>query len=86
MGQPVPEGTNTAYAISSGVLKGTGYEIEGFIAAENDRNKNLRILLTGGDADFLIEQLKNSIFASQITHDPYLVLKGLNEVITLSHV
>lgn len=86
LGQPVPEGTNTRYAISSGVLKGIGYEIAGFIAAENDKNKNLRVLLTGGDADFLIEQLKNSIFASQITHDPYLVLKGLNEVITLSHV
>ncbi|RZK55132.1 MAG: type III pantothenate kinase, partial [Pedobacter sp.] len=44
---------------------------------------NLQIIITGGDADFLNKQLKNSIFASQIIQEPYLVLKGLNEVITL---
>lgn len=79
----IPAGTNTENAIKNGVLQGIVNEIEGFIALENEKNKNLSVLLTGGDADFLMEQLKNSIFASQITHDPYLVLKGLNEVITL---
>jgi type III pantothenate kinase len=79
----IPEGTNTENAIKNGVLQGIVNEIGGFIAAENDKNENLLVLLTGGDADFLMEQLKNSIFASQITLDPYLVLKGLNEVITL---
>jgi type III pantothenate kinase len=79
----IPEGTNTENAIKNGVLQGIVNEIEGFITSENKKNKDLLVLLTGGDADFLMEQLKNSIFASQITHDPYLVLKGLNEVITL---
>jgi len=79
----IPEGTNTENAIKNGVLQGIVNEIGGFITSENDKNKNLLVLLTGGDADFLMEQLKNSIFASQITVDPYLVLKGLNEVITL---
>ena len=79
----IPEGTSTENAIKNGVLKGIVNEIEGFIAFENNKNADLFVLLTGGDADFLMEQLKNSIFASQITHDPYLVLKGLNEVITL---
>ncbi|SFG61665.1 type III pantothenate kinase [Pedobacter insulae] len=79
----IPAGTNTENAIKNGVLQGIVNEIAGFIAAENNKNNNLLVLLTGGDADFLMEQLKNSIFASQITVDPYLVLKGLNEVITL---
>ncbi|TKC13049.1 type III pantothenate kinase [Pedobacter polaris] len=79
----VPEGTNTENAIRNGVLQGVLNEVEGFIALENNRNKALKIIITGGDADFLNKQLKNSIFATQIIHEPYLVLKGLNEVITL---
>lgn len=79
----VEEGTNTENAIKRGVLQGAINEIEGFIAIENKRNKDLKVILTGGDAVFLNNQLKNSIFAAQITHEPYLVLKGLNEVITL---
>ena len=80
---PIPQGTSTENAIKNGVLQGIMNEVEGFITSENKINAGLLVLLTGGDADFLMEQLKNSIFASQITHDPYLVLKGLNEVITL---
>ena len=79
----VPQGTNTENAIKSGVLQGVINEVEGFIALENKKNKDLKIIITGGDADFLNKQLKNSIFATQIIHEPYLVLKGLNEVITL---
>jgi len=82
----IPEGTDTSKAIRRGVLRGAACEVEGIIAAESKKNKGLRVLFTGGDADFLTEPLKNSIFASQITYDPYLVLKGLNEVITLSYV
>lgn len=79
----IPAGTNTENALKSGVLQGVINEIEGFIALENKKNKALKVILTGGDADFLNKQLKNSIFASQIKYDQYLVLKGLNEVITL---
>lgn len=82
----IPAGTNTANAIKNGVLQGVVNEIEGFIALENKKNKDLKVIITGGDADFLNKQLKNSIFATQIIYDPYLVLKGLNEVITLSYV
>lgn len=79
----IPEGTDTQKAITRGVLQGAVNEVEGVIALENKRNKDLQVIITGGDAVFLTKQLKNSIFASQITHEPYLVLKGLNEVITL---
>ncbi|MFA6275903.1 MAG: type III pantothenate kinase [Pedobacter sp.] len=79
----IPEGTDTINAIKNGVLQGILNEVEGFISLENKKNKNLKVIITGGDADFLNIQLKNSIFATQIIYEPYLVLKGLNEVITL---
>ena len=82
----IPKGNNTENAIINGVLQGVVNEVEGFIVSENNKNSTLKIIITGGDADFLNKQLKNSIFATQIIHEPYLVLKGLNEVITLSHV
>jgi type III pantothenate kinase len=82
----IPAGTNTNTAIQSGVLQGTVNEISGFIAQENSKNKELQVVITGGDAGFLWKQLKNSIFAPQIIHDPYLVLKGLNEVIAFEYV
>ncbi len=82
----IPLGNNTDNAIKNGVLQGAVNEIEGFITSANKNNKDLKVVITGGDADFLTMQLKNSIFASQITHEPYLVLKGLNEVITLQYV
>lgn len=81
--QQIPLGNNTVNAIKNGVLQGLINEIEGFIALENKKNNKLKVILTGGNADFLSKQLKNSIFASQIIIEPYLVLRGLNEVITL---
>lgn len=82
----IPDGTDTSNAIKNGVLQGAINEIEGFISAANKKNKDLMVVLAGGDADFLNKQLKNSIFATQIIYEPHLVLKGLNEVITLSYV
>jgi len=84
--QTIPQGTDTETAITNGVLQGLINEVEGFISLENIKNKGLKVVITGGDATFLLEQLKNSIFAPQIIHDPYLVLKGLNEVIAFEYV
>lgn len=84
--QHIPQGTNTDTAIINGVLQGAINEVEGFINLQNKENTDLKVVITGGDATFLLEQLKNSIFAPQIIHDPYLVLKGLNEVIAFEHV
>jgi type III pantothenate kinase len=77
----IPEGSNTHNAIRNGVLQGVLNEIEGFIAHYNNEEATLKVILTGGDAEFLFKQLQNSIFAPQIIIEPYLVLKGLNEVI-----
>ena len=72
----IPEGTNTINAIKNGVLQGIVNEIEGFIAIENKKYQALKVIITGGDADFLNKQLKNSIFAR-----PNLVLEGLNSIL-----
>jgi type III pantothenate kinase len=82
----IPAGTDTQTAIISGVLQGVASELEGFINQKYKENDRLKIMVTGGDARFLLEQFKNSIFAPQIIHDPYLVLKGLNEVIAFEYV
>lgn len=84
--EQIPSGTDTPGAIASGVLQGVINEAEGFIALNNKNNTDLKVLITGGDATFLLEQLKNSIFAPHLIHDPYLVLKGLNEVIAFEYV
>lgn len=77
----IPAGTDTSSAIKNGVLQGVLNEIEGFIAINNKQESTLKVIITGGDANFLYKQLQNSIFAPQIIQDPYLVLKGLNEAI-----
>ncbi len=82
----IPPGTDTVTAIKNGVLYGVVGEVNSSIELQQKKNKELKVLITGGDATFLLEQLKNSIFAPQIIHDPYLVLKGLNEVIAFEYV
>ncbi len=79
--EEITEGTDTQSAIKNGVLQGVINEIEGFIALNNKKESALKVIITGGDANFLYKQLQNSIFAPQIIKDPYLVLKGLNEAI-----
>ncbi len=82
----IPAGTDTETAITSGVLQGVRNELEGFIVEKYKENNTLKVMVTGGDSQFLLEQFKNSIFAGQLIHDPYLVLKGLNEVIAFEYV
>ncbi|GGE59636.1 type III pantothenate kinase [Pedobacter psychrotolerans] len=77
----IPEGFDTISAMKNGVLQGIINEIEGYIALNNIKESTLKVIITGGDANFLFKQLQNSIFAPQIIKDPYLVLKGLNEAI-----
>ena len=69
-------GKSTEQAILSGVQKGIQAELEGTIAAYSEKHTDLNVLMTGGDADFFVKALKNSIFA-----DPFLVLKGLDVIL-----
>jgi len=70
------EGTDTKGSMLSGVQNGLLAEVEGIIARYRANYPGLKVFLTGGDLLFLEKALKNSIFA-----EPYLVLKGLNELL-----
>lgn len=68
-------GDSTTEAIHSGVVNGLLLEIDGFINAYADGGENFIIILTGGDAEFLAKQLKNTIFANQ-----NFLLESLNQL------
>ena len=70
-------GYDTETAIRSGVINGIIYEIEGYIAELKKKHPELLVFLTGGDQKSLIYKIKSCIFA-----DEFLVLKGLNRILT----
>lgn len=69
-------GTSTEKSIHSGVIFGAIKEIEGVINEYETRHKELTVILTGGDANFLSKQLKSSIFAVS-----NFLLEGLNFIL-----
>jgi len=66
-------GDSTEMCIHSGVINGTCVEIEGVISQYLSRFTDLTVILTGGDAQFLSNRLKNTIFANS-----NFLLNGLN--------
>ena len=66
-------GSTTKGSMHSGVVNGIRFEIEGAVKEYQSRFPDLTVILTGGDAQFLSKQLKNTIFA----HSNFL-LQGLN--------
>lgn len=55
-------GTTTANAIRAGVQNGTVYEVDSTISAFKEFYNNLKVIITGGDAEFFDNKLKNSFF------------------------
>jgi type III pantothenate kinase len=72
-------GNSTENSILSGVINGTIQEIDGVINSYKLNFPDLICVLTGGDAEYLSNRLKNSIFTHQ-----NLVLKGLNDILNYS--
>lgn len=69
-------GTETEEAIRAGVQNGIIFETEAYIDRLSKEYPQLKIVLTGGDADFFVKKIKSSIFV-----DSNLVLKGLNKIL-----
>jgi type III pantothenate kinase len=69
-------GENTAESILSGVMNGAIAEANGFIEAYENKFQDLTIVVTGGNINFFVNQLKKPIFAN-----PNLVLIGLNKIL-----
>jgi len=77
-GNELPQliGKSTISSMLSGAINGAVGEIKSFITTYQRQYNELKIVLTGGDANLFEIELKNGIFA-----DPNLVLKGLNEIL-----
>jgi type III pantothenate kinase len=69
-------GTNTHECIGSGVLNGVIGEVDFFIGSIKVQYPNLKVIVTGGDSNFFVSKLKNSIFVVQ-----NLVIIGLNRIL-----
>ncbi len=69
-------GTSTVTAIQSGVFNGMIEEIKGIISLYKNEYRQVKVILTGGDAHRFAGQLNLSIFAASD-----LVNIGLNEII-----
>ena len=69
-------GDSTVNSIHSGVVNGVIQEIDGFISQYIENYKDLTVILTGGDAHFLRDSLKNDIFANS-----NFLLEGLNHIL-----
>ena len=57
-------GNATESSIHSGVVNGLCAELDGVIGQYKSRFRDLTVILTGGDAQFLSKRLKNTIFAN----------------------
>ena len=55
-------GKTTKEAIENGVVNGIIYEIQGYIASIIAEYSDIKVILTGGDANFFDKKLKNTIF------------------------
>ena len=69
-------GTDTRESILSGVELGAIAEVDGIIERYKSIYEDLTVVFTGGDFNFFVKRLKNSIFADQ-----FLILRGLNVIL-----
>jgi type III pantothenate kinase len=72
-------GKSTEESMQSGVQNGMKNEIIATISEYEHQYKQLNVFLTGGDANYFADALKNSIFA-----DAFLTLKGINAISKLN--
>lgn len=69
-------GRNTEESILSGCFRGMLAEIQKTIDDYEAAYSGIEIFITGGDHSLFVNHIKNRIFA-----DPFLTLKGLNEIL-----
>lgn len=69
-------GTTTEEAILGGVLNGVVFEVDKIIDTFKEFYNNLKVIITGGDAEFFDKKLKNSFFVNF-----NLLALGLNRIL-----
>ena len=73
---PVWLGDDTITSIQSGVIHGISGELNSFIAQYKKDHGDLKVILSGGNANYFESRIKASIFAI-----PELLLVGLNAIL-----
>ncbi len=71
-----PYGDTTVSAMRIGAQMGLIHEFEGFSRQYKVKMGNIKLILTGGDANFFVKNIKTKIFVNQ-----NLVLTGLNKIL-----
>lgn len=79
-GDLIDLGNSTVSSIKSGVVMGVLHEVRGFIQEYSMKFEDLVVIITGGDAQFLSVNLKNSIFANS-----NFLLEGLNQILEFNN-
>ena len=69
-------GDSTMKSIMSGLVYGIAFEIDGFISKYKEEYPQIKVILSGGDAEFFESKIKQSIFVI-----PNLALLGLNKIL-----
>jgi type III pantothenate kinase len=69
-------GKTTTESLLSGVINGTVAEIDGIIDRYREIYPQIQVVLSGGDAEYLVSKLKNKTFAVS-----YIVLNGLKIIL-----
>jgi type III pantothenate kinase len=69
-------GNNTTHSLNNGVYFGIIAEIDAYIDKIRSKYGEIKVFITGGEHDFFVNKLKNSIFA-----DRNFLLHGLNEIL-----
>ncbi|MFC7358065.1 type III pantothenate kinase [Jejudonia soesokkakensis] len=69
-------GNSTENSMQVGVFKAVVNEIQGFITQYKQEYDDLTVILTGGDAEILLDSLKNDIFANS-----NFLLEGLHYIL-----
>ncbi|MBQ8101111.1 MAG: type III pantothenate kinase [Paludibacteraceae bacterium] len=69
-------GRNTNDAIAAGVVRGIVFEVKGYMRTLAERTAHFRTVLTGGNAPFILNNLKQ-----EVHYEKHLVLIGLNRIL-----
>ena len=72
-------GYDTTTAIRSGVVNGVVEELKGSFAKAKQEYGCKKMVLTGGDAPYLMSQL--AMNATEVVYHPDLVAEGLNRIL-----
>lgn len=77
--QNVVTGRSTDQSITAGVLTATRFGVEGFVRHYRSLHGLVNVLVTGGDAERLVEE--GSLARLTVERHPNLVMTGLNEIL-----